>query len=147
MQRSHWRGLFFEKAPISRRQWRSSWLPRTWSPELTIIIIVLMGQHALAHRLVGASSLALAAYVCVTAVHDLLVHEVPRVSYFGIIYATACVIVMPLLSRAKRRASRRVKSNALHAGSHQSDICAWLSAILLAGLALNAFFRWWSPIR
>jgi hypothetical protein len=28
----------------------------------------------------------------------------------------------------------------LHADSHQSDICAYLSIILVAGLALNAFF-------
>jgi divalent metal cation (Fe/Co/Zn/Cd) transporter len=100
-------------------------------------------REELAHRLVGVSFLALAAYVCVAAVHDLIAHEAPRASYFGIIYAAACVIVMPLLAGAKRRASRRVKSNALHADSHQSDICAWLSVILLAGLALNALFDWW----
>ena len=72
-----------------------------------------------------------------------LAHEAPRASYLGIIYAATCVIVMPLLARAKRRASVRVRSNALHADSHQSDICGWLSAILLAGLALNALFGWW----
>jgi len=105
----------------------------------------IRGEHReeLAHRLVGVSFLALAAYVCAAAVHDLIAHEAPRASYFGIIYAAACVIVMPLLAGAKRRASRRVKSNALHADSHQSDICAWLSVILLAGLALNALFDWW----
>ena len=103
------------------------------------------GEHReeLAHRLVGASFLALAVYVCVNATHDLIAREAPRASPFGIIYAAACVIVMPLLARAKRRASTRVRSNALHADSHQSDICAWLSAILLAGLALNALFGWW----
>ena len=105
----------------------------------------IRGEHReeLAHRLVGVSFFALAAYVCVAAMHDLIAHEAPRASYFGIIYAAACVIVMPLLAGAKRRASRRVKSNALHADSHQSDICAWLSVILLAGLALNALFGWW----
>jgi len=105
----------------------------------------IRGEHRedLAHRLVGVSFLALAAYVCVAAMHDLIAHEAPRASYFGIIYAATCVIVMPLLARAKRRASVRVRSNALHADSHQSDICAWLSVILLAGLALNALFGWW----
>jgi len=103
------------------------------------------GEHReeLAHRFVGASFLALAVYVCMNAAHDLIAHEAPRASYFGIIYAATCVIVMPLLARAKRRASVRVRSNALHADSHQSDICGWLSAILLAGLALNALFGWW----
>ena len=103
------------------------------------------GEHRekLAHRFVGTSFLVLAVYVCMNAVHDLIAHEAPRASYFGIIYAAACVIAMPLLARAKRRASGRVKSNALHADSHQSDICARLSVILLAGLALNALFGWW----
>ena len=34
-------------------------------------------------------------------------------------------------------------SRALVADSHQSDLCAWLSAILLAGLLLNALLGWW----
>lgn len=103
------------------------------------------GEHReeLAHRLVGASFLALAAYVCVNAARDLITHEAPRASYFGIIYAAACVVIMPLLAHAKRRASMQVKSKALHADSHQSDICAWLSVILLAGLTLNGLFGWW----
>jgi len=29
------------------------------------------------------------------------------------------------------------------ADSRQTDLCAYLSAILLAGLALNALFGWW----
>ena len=31
----------------------------------------------------------------------------------------------------------------MHADSKQSDICAYLSAILLAGLAANAVLGWW----
>jgi divalent metal cation (Fe/Co/Zn/Cd) transporter len=50
---------------------------------------------------------------------------------------------MPLLARAKRRVAVRLNSNALHADSHQSDICAYLSVILLLGLALNAALGWW----
>ena len=34
-------------------------------------------------------------------------------------------------------------SNALHADSRQADFCAYLSAILLAGLLLNAVLGWW----
>ena len=100
-------------------------------------------REKLAHRLVGVGFLALAAYISFDALHDLITHEPPRVSYFGIAYAGACIIVMPLLARAKRRAAARLNSDALHADSHQSDICAYLSAILLVGLALNAFFAWW----
>jgi divalent metal cation (Fe/Co/Zn/Cd) transporter len=100
-------------------------------------------RDKLAHRLVGFCFLALAIYVSFAALHDLIIREPPRVSYFGIFYAGACVIVMPLLARAKRRAAAKLSSDALHADSHQSDICACLSGILLVGLALNAFFGWW----
>ena len=96
-----------------------------------------------AHRLVGACFFALAAYIAIDASVDLLKHEAPRVTYLGIIYAGACVVVMPLLARAKRRVAVRLNSNALHADSHQSDICAYLSVILLLGLALNAALGWW----
>src|SRR5437016_7072128 len=100
-------------------------------------------REKLAHRLVGGCFFALAAYIAIDASVDLLKHEAPRVTYLGIIYAGACVVVMPLLARAKRRVAVRLNSNALHADSHQSDICAYLSVILLLGLALNAVLGWW----
>ena len=84
-----------------------------------------------------------AAYISFDALHDLITHELPRVSYFGIVYAAACIVVMPLLARAKRRVAAQLDSDALHADSHQSDICAYLSVILLVGLGLNALFGWW----
>src|SRR5881396_2369206 len=100
-------------------------------------------REAFAHRLVGVCFLALAVYVSFEAIKDLLTRSTPRVSYFGIIYAAACVIAMPLLARAKRRAARNLQSHALHADSHESDICAYLAVILLGGLGLNALFGWW----
>lgn len=96
-----------------------------------------------AHRFVGICFLGLAAYIAFDALQDLLAHAAPRVSYFGIIYAAACIIVMPLLARAKRRSAAKIGSDAMHADSHQSDICAYLSIILLVGLALNALLGWW----
>jgi divalent metal cation (Fe/Co/Zn/Cd) transporter len=50
---------------------------------------------------------------------------------------------MPYLARAKRRVAAMIQSRALQADSRQTDICAYLSAILLAGLLLNALFGWW----
>jgi divalent metal cation (Fe/Co/Zn/Cd) transporter len=100
-------------------------------------------REQLAHRLVGICFFALAAYIAFDALHDLIAHEPPRVSYFGIAYAAACAVVMPFLARAKRRVAAHLGSDALHADSHQSDICAYLSVILLLGLALNALFGWW----
>ncbi len=37
----------------------------------------------------------------------------------------------------------RLNSRALKADSRQTDICAYLSAILLGGLLLNALVGWW----
>jgi divalent metal cation (Fe/Co/Zn/Cd) transporter len=96
-----------------------------------------------AHQLVGICFLALALYISIDSLRDLVGQRLPSPTYFGIVYAVACIVVMPLLARAKRRASARLQSNALHADSHQSDICAYLSILLLVGLALNALLGWW----
>ena len=102
-----------------------------------------MDRDRVAHRLVGGCFFVLAVYIAAHASMDLLKGEAPRATYFGIIYAAACVIVMPVLARAKRRVAAQLDSQALHADSHQSDICAYLSLILLLGLALNAVLDWW----
>ena len=99
-------------------------------------------REAFAHRLVGICFLALAIYVAFEAGKDLITHSPPQVTYLGLIYAAACVVVMPLLARAKRRAAVNLRSDALHADSHR-DICAYLAVILLVGLGLNALFGWW----
>jgi divalent metal cation (Fe/Co/Zn/Cd) transporter len=98
-------------------------------------------QQAL--RLVGVSFLALALYVAYDAVASLLRHEAAEKSWFGVGVAIASLIAMPLLARAKRRVASQLNSGALHADSRQTDICAYLSGILLGGLLLNALLRWW----
>jgi divalent metal cation (Fe/Co/Zn/Cd) transporter len=99
--------------------------------------------EARALKLVGISLLALAAYVAAEAAKTLIEGEAPHTSYVGIALAIASLIVMPLLARAKRRVAAAIRSRALVADSRQTDICAWLSAILLAGLVLNAWQGWW----
>lgn len=94
-------------------------------------------------RLVGWSFIALAAYVSYDAIQALVSHEPPDTSIAGIIIAALSLIVMPLLARAKRRVAKGLRSDAMHADSRQTDICAYLSAILLSGLALNALLGWW----
>ncbi len=100
-------------------------------------------REQIAIRLVGICFLALAAYVAWDAASSLLYREAPRESYIGIGVAAASLIAMPLLARAKRRVARGLNSGALHADSRQTDICAYLSAILLGGLLLNAVLGWW----
>ena len=95
-------------------------------------------REQMALRLVGASFLALAVYVAYEAIHSLVRHEPPEKSWFGVGVAIASLIAMPLLARAKRRVAAQLNSGALHADSRQTDICAYLSGILLGGLLLNA---------
>jgi divalent metal cation (Fe/Co/Zn/Cd) transporter len=94
-------------------------------------------------KVVGVSFLALAAYVVFDALKSLITREPPEASYVGIAIATLSLIVMPLLARAKRRVAAEINSRAMQADSRQTDICAYLSAILLGGLILNALFGWW----
>jgi divalent metal cation (Fe/Co/Zn/Cd) transporter len=98
-------------------------------------------QRAL--KLVGASFLVLAAYIAYETTETLIKQEPPDASYVGIGLAVASVIVMPLLARAKRKVAARLGSRALHADSRQTDICSYLSAILLLGLGANALGGWW----
>jgi len=63
----------------------------------------------------------------------------------GIILAIVSLIVMPLLSRAKRRVGAALGSAAMHADAKQTEFCTYLSAILLAGLVVNRIFGlWWA---
>jgi divalent metal cation (Fe/Co/Zn/Cd) transporter len=100
-------------------------------------------RERLALKLVGWSLLALAAYVGFEAAQALILREEPERSWPGIIIAALSLIVMPLLARAKRKVALGINSRALVADSKQTDICAYLSAILLGGLMLNAFLGWW----
>lgn len=94
-------------------------------------------------KIVGISFLLLAVYVLVDSVKSLVRHERPSESIPGIVLAAASLIVMPLLVRAKRRVARSIKSQALEADATQTQVCTFLSAILLGGLILNALFGWW----
>jgi len=96
-------------------------------------------------RMVGACFLALALYMAYESAECLLAGKAPKQSLAGILLAAASLVVMPLLSRAKRRVAGPLGSAALSADARQTDFCAYLSAILLAGLLLNALFGvWWA---
>lgn len=97
----------------------------------------------IALRIIGLSFLALALYVAIDAAQSLWSRETPHESIPGIVIAAVSLIVMPVLARAKRGVANTLKSNALHADSRQTDLCAYLSAILLGGLVLNAVLGWW----
>jgi divalent metal cation (Fe/Co/Zn/Cd) transporter len=94
-------------------------------------------------RIVGACFLMLAVYVTYESVSDLWSRKASEHSVAGIMLACVSLIVMPLLSKAKRRVGHALGSAAMHADAKQTEFCTYLSAILLVGLLLNATFGFW----
>ncbi|MHB1310670.1 MAG: cation transporter [Gemmatimonadaceae bacterium] len=101
------------------------------------------GVERMSHRIIGALFMALAAYVAYEAGSALWQREEPRESLIGIALAAASVVIMPLLARAKRQVGIELGSRALTSEARQTSLCAYLSAILLGGLVLNAWLGWW----
>jgi divalent metal cation (Fe/Co/Zn/Cd) transporter len=96
-------------------------------------------------RIVGLCFVGLAAYVGYESLSDLVRKHAPERSFPGVALACASLVVMPLLSRAKRKVGDALASVAMNADAKQTEFCAYLSAILLGGLLLNALFGlWWA---
>ena len=103
------------------------------------------GNEKRALRIVGLCFLLLAVYIAYESSMDLVSRRAPKHSLPGIILACVSLMVMPLLSRAKGNVGRAMGSAAMHADAKQTEFCAYLSAILLGGLLLNALFGlWWA---
>jgi divalent metal cation (Fe/Co/Zn/Cd) transporter len=100
-------------------------------------------NERLSLRIVGACFLALAVYIAFEAASDLLRKTAPEHSVPGIVLACVSLVVMPILSRAKKKVGGELGSAAMNADARQADFCVFLSAILLAGLLLNAGLGWW----
>jgi divalent metal cation (Fe/Co/Zn/Cd) transporter len=113
------------------------------------LIILWQFRHPLpesrerrALRLMALSFFALAGYVTFEAVRALAGGHEPDASPVGIGLAAASLMIMPFLSWAQRRTGRSLGSNAVVADSTQTLLCTYLSAVLLAGLVLNATLGW-----
>ena len=94
-------------------------------------------------RIVGACFIALALYIVCESGSTLIRHEAPERSIPGIVVGAVSLVAMPMLAKAKRRVAVGIGSGAMKADSRQTDFCAYLSAILLGGLLLNALLGWW----
>ena len=95
------------------------------------------------HRFVGATFLALAAYVSGQAGWMLWQQEAPSESPIGILLAVASLVIMPLVSLGKLRAATELGSAALRAEAKETLACSYLSFTLLLGLGANASVGWW----
>jgi divalent metal cation (Fe/Co/Zn/Cd) transporter len=75
------------------------------------------------------------------AVSSLVLRIPPETSRIGIGITLVALIVMPALAALKRREARRSNNAALAADAVQSATCAYLAAIVLVGLGINALFH------
>jgi divalent metal cation (Fe/Co/Zn/Cd) transporter len=124
--------------------------------ELFSAVVVLWRFRTTAHenaerraaRVAGALLFALAAYVAITSVASLLGYSEPKPTLLGIAILVAAAAVMPWLAKEKRRLSGATGSAALRADAAQSALCAYLSLMALAGLAINAIWhvKWADPL-
>ena len=115
-----------------------------------VVLWLMTGERSATHRaerraqeLIAASFLLLAVYIGVQSLADLAGGHHPSVSWLGIGLSTVTLLTMPPLAAAKRRVGHALGSPATTSESHQTMLCAYLSAGLLTGLLANALAGWW----
>jgi hypothetical protein len=92
-------------------------------------------------RAAGILLYILAAVVGLTSLLALAGRVQPESSPIGIGITVAALLIMPMLAWQKRKLARATGSSVLAADAVQSATCAYLAAIALAGLILNAAFH------
>ena len=102
----------------------------------------------IAARITSGLLLSLAAFVIITSILSLLGYNEPRPSYLGMAVLAAAALLMPWLAKEKRRLSALTASAALRADAAESALCAYLSILALAGLAVRALWHieWADPL-
>ncbi len=100
-----------------------------------------------AARIAGALLYGLAVYVVATSALALLDYAEARPTYLGIAILAGAATIMPWLAREKRKLSAATGSAALRADATESVVCAYLSLVVLVGLAAHAFWQvaWADP--
>jgi divalent metal cation (Fe/Co/Zn/Cd) transporter len=91
-------------------------------------------------RIAGICLLSLGAYVLVVAVFNLTHNEVAETSWVGVAITTAAVVLMPILSRAKRQVGMALHSSAMMTDANQTDFCMYQAMIVLFGLLMHSAF-------
>lgn len=98
-----------------------------------------------AQKLVAYTFFILGVYVLFDASKQLITHQEPEKSLFGIVVAVLSLLIMPALTLAKYRTGKQLKSKSLIADSKQTLACVIMSVTLLLGVGLNYIFGlWWA---
>ena len=88
-------------------------------------------------RVVGWTFLALAGYVVIQSVHDLIAREQVAPSRLGLVVTSVSLLVMPLLGWWKLRLARRIGSRGLEAEAKETIACSYLSFFAVLGVAIR----------
>ena len=96
-----------------------------------------------AARLVGVALVLIGLYVGARAGIALATHSAAGSTAVGTVIAAASIVVLPPLSRAKRRAAVELGSGALHGDSVLTAMGAVLAGAALVGLAATRLLGWW----
>jgi divalent metal cation (Fe/Co/Zn/Cd) transporter len=111
-----------------------------------VVLLQYLPQFSLT-KFQAARAAAVLLYLLAAAVVliALLSYRSPiETSLLGICITATALLAMPLLAALKRQQARMLDNRALAADATQSATCAYLAAVTLAGLAINAFWhvRW-----
>jgi divalent metal cation (Fe/Co/Zn/Cd) transporter len=111
----------------------------------TVVLLAIVPSFPLtkdrAARLAGILLFVLAGVVALVTLLAFVSGVTPETSCSGIVITLAALVVMPLLAWAKRRTARLTNNRALAADAVQSAPCAYLAAVTLVGLAINAIWH------
>ena len=117
------------------------------------VVFLRFKKHAsvsetVAARITSGLLFVLAAFIVASSIVALINPRFrPEPTYLGIALLIAAAVAMPWLAHQKRLLATKVGSGSLKADATQSSMCAYLAWIALAGLVLNALFRfsWADP--
>ncbi|WP_263385687.1 cation transporter [Granulicella arctica] len=93
-----------------------------------------------AAKLCGLLLYALAGIVLLIALAGMYRHVEAETSRLGMAITGGALLLMPVLAHMKRNEADRTGNKALRADAVQSATCAYLAALTLAGLLLQALF-------
>lgn len=100
------------------------------------------GKERRALRFIAVTFFALALYVTIEGIGNILRDDVPDTSAVGVAITGASIVIMPWLARAKRRAGEALGSQLVIADAAETRLCAWLSVSTFAGLGAFSLFGW-----
>lgn len=87
-------------------------------------------------RITGTAFYLLVVGLIAGAIMVVITDQRPTSTLWGVIISTASIIVMVLLMRAKRKVGRALKSEAILADANCTQVCVYMSVVLLAASAL-----------